>query len=688
MADKTEFLQAIDDAILDADSLKRFINGDDTQTVLTRLNAQYPTLQKAIKELFENVGVAGRFKTLALLQASSLPDGSYALVADDADDKNGIYIKDGGVWAKSKYDISTLKNKLAMKTSVNVFNYPELTQKGAVRWQSVNEVEGGEVLLVLRGGVQATYYEQPIDGKKLVAGKPMRFGVDAFCDTAGADTCDVSLQFVTAEGTHIKYTFAVYPTEAGKWVTLVTETDIPANAAKVIFRLTKRAGSTVAKFKNAYAVADNNAIVYQQQGSSNISTVKYVAKSGNDFNDGSKDAPLLTIQKAVNLLPNGGEVVVLDGAEYREAIRVETNGHVTIRGAYNKRVNLFGSDILNVTKTSGFTKVYQAPLALEPKGVVGNGMIAEWGTPSKPIAAEDRHPLHRGKTHRLPYTALSKVGSKAEVEQNNGSWYWESGIVYFSATDGGDATKKRYEGRVREVFYHTNGSIKLINVTSWFSSFYGFSFKGASTERINCEAYGSRHNGFADNANATLSINDIAGGTSNDGFNGTLDVPELSEPEQSSRAKAVYIEPYAHDNSDDGMSCHYRSDYIVFGGLFENNGNSNITHVTGANCTCYNTVAQNSLYGFYANSAPSLDTERVITGFMLVNTYAKNVTIGYRVGNDAFMVCRNTIAENPLTFGYMQTGTGIMTAIDARYIGDESKMKSGNISIKNSVTVK
>lgn len=106
MADKAEFLQAVDDAILDADSLERFINGDDTQDVLTRLNAKYPTLQKALKELFENGGIAERFKTLSELQTegADLEDGSYALVADDTDDKNGIYIKEGGAWVKSKYD--------------------------------------------------------------------------------------------------------------------------------------------------------------------------------------------------------------------------------------------------------------------------------------------------------------------------------------------------------------------------------------------------------------------------------------------------------------------------------------------------------------------------------------------------------------------------------------------------------
>lgn len=104
MADKTELLQAIDDAILDADSLEQFINGSDSETVLTRLSAEYPTLQKAIKELFENGGLpATPFKTKVEMQSSSLDNGSYAVVTDEGID-SGLYLKESGAWIKSSYD--------------------------------------------------------------------------------------------------------------------------------------------------------------------------------------------------------------------------------------------------------------------------------------------------------------------------------------------------------------------------------------------------------------------------------------------------------------------------------------------------------------------------------------------------------------------------------------------------------
>lgn len=97
-------IKALQDASLDAKSLEEVVNGNESKQVTTRKGETYPSVKKALKELFENGGIAGRFKTLAELQASSLADGSYALVADDTDDKNGIYIKETEAWVKSKYD--------------------------------------------------------------------------------------------------------------------------------------------------------------------------------------------------------------------------------------------------------------------------------------------------------------------------------------------------------------------------------------------------------------------------------------------------------------------------------------------------------------------------------------------------------------------------------------------------------
>lgn len=106
-------IQKLIEASMDSDSLEVLVNGDETAQVTTRTGETYPSVKKAIKELFVNGGITGRFKTLVELQSSELVDGSYALVADDNDENNGIYIKEGGAWVKSKYDSSLLFNKRA-----------------------------------------------------------------------------------------------------------------------------------------------------------------------------------------------------------------------------------------------------------------------------------------------------------------------------------------------------------------------------------------------------------------------------------------------------------------------------------------------------------------------------------------------------------------------------------------------
>lgn len=97
-------IKALQDASLDAKSLEDVVNGNETKQVTTRLGESYPSVKKAIKTLFENGGLpATPFATKALMTASALADGSYAIVTDDTAN-TGLYVKDKGSWVLSKYD--------------------------------------------------------------------------------------------------------------------------------------------------------------------------------------------------------------------------------------------------------------------------------------------------------------------------------------------------------------------------------------------------------------------------------------------------------------------------------------------------------------------------------------------------------------------------------------------------------
>lgn len=131
----TEQLQ---NASLDAQALEKAVNGTDAEDVLTRLGATYPTLRKAIKQIFKTGGLpATPYRDYNSMTASSLPVGSYAVVTESAQSQyNGLYIKETSGWVKSKYDFVSQNNSniqsgidevknLFISTGKNLFNHTD-----------------------------------------------------------------------------------------------------------------------------------------------------------------------------------------------------------------------------------------------------------------------------------------------------------------------------------------------------------------------------------------------------------------------------------------------------------------------------------------------------------------------------------------------------------------------------------
>lgn len=70
----------------------------------SKLDSADTQIKQGITNLFENGGLpATPFATKALMQSSALVDGDYAMVTDGAAD-NGLYVKTAGAWVKSGYD--------------------------------------------------------------------------------------------------------------------------------------------------------------------------------------------------------------------------------------------------------------------------------------------------------------------------------------------------------------------------------------------------------------------------------------------------------------------------------------------------------------------------------------------------------------------------------------------------------
>lgn len=430
--------------------------------------------------------------------------------------------------------------------------------------------------------------------------------------------------------------------------------------------------------------------VYPQDGSaSSAEAVIHVAKTGSDSGAGTALSPFLTIGRAISALVGGG-IIEVGGGEYREALTISHPGHVWLRSKVGERAIILGSEQLSVTKTTGYSKVYQAPLASKPTGMGGSRgkpLIVEWGTPSKPILESERHYLQGGKTHRLPYTEMFEAASLAELDTpaGNGKWWWESGTIYFAATGGSDATAKRYEARARVALTHNKGSIRLTRVDAFLSNGHGMGFSGVSAQLEDCRILGSRNNGLSHYAGTLLTYRGEFGGNGNDGINGTI--PDwATKPETDNRITAVCFDPWCHDNGDDGLSYHHRGDATMVGGLCEYDTKAGVVHVTGAGCACFNTVARGAIYGFSAATLPTDDDSREITVFRCVGTQAFDNLYSYS-SSDAVLNCEGTLAVNPSGFGYRQKDSGSLNTTDCKYIGDPEKMKSGDVNVISSMAL-
>lgn len=97
-------LQDLANGHLDVKALGEAANGDENTIVTTRTGNTYPSAERAINIMFQNGGLpATPFATKALMTASALVDGKYAMVTEDTVN-NGLYVKTAGAWAKSTYD--------------------------------------------------------------------------------------------------------------------------------------------------------------------------------------------------------------------------------------------------------------------------------------------------------------------------------------------------------------------------------------------------------------------------------------------------------------------------------------------------------------------------------------------------------------------------------------------------------
>lgn len=582
--------------------------------------------------------------------------------------------------------------------TVNLFPNAALTATAASLFEAVTTVDAGEVALELSGAgvVKQVFYDTPAVGA-LAPGNTLTFAAQAFADVGGSmEDADITVIFRDSGGITLSSSAPSSITAPNVYQSLSVTTAVPTGTAAVRFRFVKRASATVARFRRPLVTSTSPLanIVSASGSSATVAQTVYVSPTGSDLNSGAIGSPLASISAAVAKVSPIGRVIVREG-DYAAGASVTGCTDIDISAAPNERVRIIlGTPLSGITKTAGRTKVYQANLAVKP-----NKWIWEHDTPdtSTLIAPADRLALQRGRACRLPSTRLDEVTSIAEIDASGSpAWFWQDGVIYFSASDGGDASTRNYRVPTTNngaVFGGTGvESVTLRGISVWYAGIYGFDARNlVRWEAENCGAFCGQLNGFSrDDTRFSVERYCEAAGNAGDGFNAHRYTGNVHHEPVISTS----YDNWSHDNYDDGDSYHEDCIGTYFGGLYEYNGDRGIATAYGAHTTAYNTVSRYNGQidtlggeGFCAIGAVApADDNGVGTQMECYNCQAYGNSFNYRTNApDASMSIIDSKAGDALSVHYANTD-GSMRLMDCSTFGT-GVVKTGTVSVQNTTVV-
>jgi hypothetical protein len=377
-------------------------------------------------------------------------------------------------------------------------------------------------------------------------------------------------------------------------------------------------------------------------------------------------SPLATFAAAISMLGGNGQIIIR-GGDYTETIALGSAERLLITTYPQERVRLLlGTLITNIIKEGGYSKVYRGDLVTAP-----NKHIFEHETPEGLIPAAERHSLQRGRGYRLPSTRIWPVTSIAAVDADERpSWFHDNvtGKIYFSAADGGDATTHDYysTGNTSGASGGTAATqVEVQGIESWYGV-TGFSFANCGSYRaVDLFAFGANGNGIVGDYATGTEIRCEGAGCGGDGMNAHH---QITTPEATTR-NGVYIriDPWAHDNYDDGNSIHERCQETIIGGLFEYNGDRGVVPASGAHTTIHDAYSRK-------NGQNTRGTAITGEGFGIINT---NQAGEGGVGTQ--LECHGCISDQD-NYGFAAHSTdGIVRAFGCKTINAEIAAYSANL---------
>lgn len=581
---------------------------------------------------------------------------------------------------------------------INVFPNPDLTSKKAALYSGSAVQEDGYTTLVMTGGsvsVSQTYYDVEATGVFAV-GNTITLSAQVFADATGNTTsADIALIFYDSVGTALSTVSVGKAGAANTYEQITVSRNVPVNTTRIRIRFVRRTSATISKFKNVIlqSSAQPTININASAGGNSIKTV-YVSPTGLDTNTGTFDAPFLTMQKAASeVYPNGR--VIMRGGDY-----IGTSTGFNIAGfdyfeadAYKdeKLRVIQGTLLTSVTKTAGYTKVYQAALTSSPYRYMFVHDVPDVNTL---IPASERHPLQRGETYRLPSTKIVKVVSVAAIEAaTKPSWYYDdvNKIVYFSVPAGTDALTAQIRLPMvgNGLIYGGTGveSVKISNMTVMYGGLRNVDARNlARFEYSNIFSFGGRGAGIVKN-DTLVSIGEFnrAAANNDDGLNGHR--YELGGTQNAHKETSMWT----HDNGDDGESLHEYCIGEYNNILSEYNGDRGAAPAYGAHCTYNGFVFRKNGQEADRDDGAGIGVvgtsqEGVGTQAILYDGISDGNVTNYRAGaEDAQITAVNCHSFNAIEAGYAgDSGTVTITNC-----GDSGSavIKRGNVVVKNTSIV-
>lgn len=572
----------------------------------------------------------------------------------------------------------------------NAFPDKELTGQYSTVFTAAPIIESGEATLVMTptaGVLTQAIWSVPAIGA-YAPGALIRLTAECNVDTtSGASLTVIFYDVAGAEITAARLTQINYANNA--YQTLSCNGTVPAGAVRVDIRALRGAAATVCKFRRFEVLSSGrqtrNTQIQQLGHNSIIRTIYIDGTSGSDNNYGTEASPVRTFARAMLMAGPYTRIVVAEG-DYAEAPQITPKiVSLEVTAKRNARVRLIGgSAITGASKTAGRTKVWQISLASAPGGkwLFQHDLMEAYSS----ISADQRLPQQQGRASRLPMTRIWKVTSVADIDAaSRPSWFYDSGVLYFSIEGGGDPTgvDLRYlpSTLVTAPFYNGNTvssvSLKLTGIESWYWA-YGFRTWDCSRVEFNrCKAFGALANGFE--YSDTLYVRRYhceAGANSNDGHGAHVNRANANN------TQCHYDGGYNwdHDNGDDGMSHHKYWVAGEIGSLLEYNYDRGCVPAIGghailSDCTSRfngqgpaNGVSIDDGAGFCA--AGTSGDGGVGTQLELHGCISEGNLVNYHcTGSDNRVVAHDCLSVGATPTHYGATTGGVMTLDSCRYVG-------------------